>query len=86
MQWNSQPAEELTTALRGGEVTSAELTDEAIAGIERGDKLINAICVPDFDRARDVPTEDAVQVSRLKDAGAARSEQEVAVAFVGPRG
>ncbi|GAA3153227.1 amidase [Nonomuraea roseoviolacea subsp. carminata] len=102
-------------ALRAGEVTSVELTDEAIARIERDDKAINAICVPDFDRARaaardadqarargedrpllgipvtvkesydmaglpttwgmpphrnHVPAEDAVQVSRLKAAGA----------------
>src|SRR5258708_26617319 len=52
MEWNFQAAEELSTALRAGEVTSAELTDEAIARIERDDKAINAICVPDFDRAR----------------------------------
>ncbi|MFB8000875.1 amidase [Nocardia sp. NPDC056000] len=45
-------AEELATALRGGEVTSLELTEEAIARIELDDKAINAICVPDFDRAR----------------------------------
>ncbi len=102
-------------ALRAGAVTSVELTDEAIARIERDDKVINAICVPDFDRARaaahradrarargedrpllgipvtvkesydiaglpttwgmpshrnHVPAEDAVQVSRLKAAGA----------------
>ncbi|GAB3892561.1 amidase [Kibdelosporangium lantanae] len=102
-------------ALRAGAVTSVELTDEAIARIERDDKEINAICVRDFDRARAaahradqalargevrpllgvpvtvkesyniaglpttwgmpryrdyVPTEDAVQVSRLRDAGA----------------
>ncbi|MEU6823898.1 amidase [Streptomyces atriruber] len=108
-------AEKMTAALRAGEVTSAELTDEAIARIERDDKPINAICVPDFDRARDaarradqaradgadspllgipvtvkesydmvgmptnwgmpehrdfMPAEDAVQVSRLKAAGA----------------
>ncbi|MGY0021513.1 amidase [Streptomyces sp. cg35] len=108
-------AEELTAALRAGEVTSAELTDEAIARIERDDKAINSICVPDFDRARAaargadqarargedrpllgvpvtvkesydiaglpttwgipahrnyLPAEDAVQVSRLKAAGA----------------
>ncbi|MFE6664066.1 amidase [Streptomyces sp. NPDC057697] len=108
-------AENMTAALRAGEVSSAELTDEAIARIERDDKAVNAICVPDFDRARaaarradqarahgedgplfgvpvtvkesyDVvgmtttwgmpqhrdfmPTEDAVQVSRLKAAGA----------------
>ncbi len=101
--------------MRAGAVTSAELTDEAIARIEREDKTVNAICVPDFDRARaaarradqarargedrpllgvpvtvkesydiaglpttwgmpphrdHVPAEDAVQVSRLKAAGA----------------
>lgn len=102
-------------ALRAGEVTSVELAEEAIARIEREDKAINAICVPDFARARaaahradqarargedrpllgipvtvkesydvtglpttwgmpqhrnHVPAEDAVQVSRLKAAGA----------------
>lgn len=115
MEWTFQSAEELTAALRAGEVSSAELTDEAIARIERDDKAINAICVRDFDRARvtaraadqarargddrpllgvpvtvkesydvaglpttwgmpphrdHVPAEDAVQVSRLKAAGA----------------
>lgn len=55
MEWNFQTAEELAAALRAGEVTSAELTDEAIARIERDDKVINAICVPDFDRARGPP-------------------------------
>ncbi len=115
MERNFPTAEELAAALRAGEVTSAELTDEAIARIERDDKEINAICVPDFDRARAaardadqarargedrpllgipvtvkesynmaglpttwgmpqhrdyVPAEDAVQVSRLKAAGA----------------
>ncbi|WP_427893260.1 amidase [Kribbella sp. GL6] len=108
-------AEELVAALRAGEVTSVELTEQAIARIERDDQAINAICVPDFDRARDaahaadqarargedrpllgvpvtvkesydvvglpttwgvpqyrdyLPAEDAVQVSRLKAAGA----------------
>lgn len=52
MEWNFQAAEDLAAALRAGEVSSAELTDEAIARIERDDKVINAICVPDFDRAR----------------------------------
>lgn len=115
MEWNFQTAEELAAALRAGDVTSVELTDEAIARIERHDKAINAICVPDFDRARaaardadqarargedrpllgipvtvkesydiaglpttwgmpphrdHVPAEDAVQVSRLRSAGA----------------
>ncbi|MEV0070282.1 MULTISPECIES: amidase [unclassified Amycolatopsis] len=115
MEWSFHSAEQLATALRAGEVTSVELTDEAISRIERDDPAINAICVPDFDRARaaahcadqarargedrpllgipvtvkesydiaglpttwglpphrdHVPAEDAVQVSRLKAAGA----------------
>ncbi|MGV9611648.1 amidase [Nocardia xishanensis] len=115
MEWNFRSAEELSAALGAGEVTSVELTDEAIARIERDDEVINAICVPDFDRARAaarradqarasgedrpllgipvtvkesynmaglpttwgmplqrnyVPSEDAVQVSRLEAAGA----------------
>lgn len=115
MEWSFKTAEELVAALRAGAVTSVELTDEAIARIERDDEVINAICVPDFDRARAaarradqarargedrpllgvpvtvkesynvaglpttwgmpphrdyLPAEDAVQVSRLKDAGA----------------
>ncbi|MBF6449122.1 amidase [Nocardia elegans] len=115
MEWNFQSAEEIAAALRAGVVTSVELTDAAIARIERDDKAINAICVPDFDNARAaaraadrarahgedrpllgipvtvkesydmaglpttwgipqhadyVPSQDAVQVSRLKAAGA----------------
>jgi amidase len=115
MEWNFQSAEELVAAMRAGDVTSVELTYEAIAGIERDDKVINAVCVRDFERARAaargadearargedrpllgvpvtvkesydiaglpttwgmpphrdyVPAEDAVQVSRLKTAGA----------------
>ncbi|WP_039828153.1 amidase [Nocardia testacea] len=115
MNWSFHSAEQLAAALRAGEVTSVELTDEAIARIERDDSAINAICVPDFDRARAaaraadqarargedrpllgipvtvkesydmaglpttwgipryadyIPAEDAVQVSRLKAAGA----------------
>ncbi|SEL86591.1 amidase [Streptacidiphilus jiangxiensis] len=115
MESNFPTAEELVAALRAGDVSSVELTDEAIARIERDDKTINAICVPDFDRARaaardadrarargedlallgipvtvkesydvaglpttwgipayrnHLPAEDAVQVSRLKSAGA----------------
>ncbi|WP_202034918.1 amidase [Streptomyces albus subsp. chlorinus] len=115
MEWSFQTAEDVTAALRAGDVTSVELTDEAIARIEREDKAVNAICVPDFDRARAaareadrarargedrpllgvpvtvkesynvaglpttwgmpeyrdfVPDEDAVQVSRLRAAGA----------------
>ncbi|MEB3371966.1 amidase [Saccharopolyspora mangrovi] len=115
MEWNLRSAGELLAALRAGEVSSVELTEAAIAAIERDDGVINAICVRDFDRAREaarqadralrrgedrpllgvpvtvkesydvaglpttwgmpqhrdfVPVEDAVQVSRLKDAGA----------------
>lgn len=115
MDGNLSTAEELVAALRAGETTSVELTDEAIARIERDDPSINAICVPDFDRARaaareadearargedrpllgvpvtvkesydiaglpttwgmpqhrdHLPAEDAVQVSRIKAAGA----------------
>ncbi|NKY50734.1 amidase [Nocardia vermiculata] len=115
MEWNFRSAEELSAALRAGDVTSVELTDAAIAAIERDDTSINAICVATFDSARAaahradqarargedrpllgipvtvkesydiaglpttwgmsqysnyIPTEDALQVSRLKDAGA----------------
>ncbi|MDQ1289622.1 MAG: amidase [Actinomycetota bacterium] len=115
MERNLPTAEELIASLRAGDVTSLELVDEAITRIERDDKAINAICVPDFDRARAaarradrarargedrpllgipvtvkesynvaglpttwgmpehrdfVPAEDAVQVSRLRAAGA----------------
>ncbi|MFD0000484.1 amidase [Nocardia sp. NPDC127526] len=52
MEWSFRSAEELSAAMRAGEVTSAELTDEAIARIERDDKAINAICVRTFDSAR----------------------------------
>ncbi|WP_329331605.1 amidase [Streptomyces sp. NBC_00663] len=115
MDWNLATAQELAAALRAGEVSSVELTEQAIARIERDDKEVNAICVPDFDRARaaardadrarargedrpllgipvtvkesynvaglpttwgvppyrdHLPQEDAVQVSRLRAAGA----------------
>ncbi|MFG3111687.1 amidase [Streptomyces tendae] len=115
MERSYQSAEGLAAALRAREVTSVELTEEAIARVERDDKAVNAICVPDFDRARaaargadearargedrpllgipvtvkesynvaglpttwgmpqyrdHVPAEDAVQVSRLRAAGA----------------
>ncbi|TDD45883.1 amidase [Kribbella antibiotica] len=110
-----ESAEEFLAAMRAGSTSSVELTEDAIARIERDDQAINAICVPDFDRARAaaraadearaggserpllglpvtvkesydvvglpttwgmpehanyVPAEDAVQVSRLKAAGA----------------
>ncbi|RDI55487.1 amidase [Nocardia mexicana] len=52
MERSFQSAEQLSAALRAGAVTSRELTEEAIARIERDDKAINAICVRTFDRAR----------------------------------
>lgn len=52
MDWNFQSAGELAAALRAGEVSSVELTEAAIAGIERDGGAVNAICVTDFDRAR----------------------------------
>lgn len=115
MESNLLTAEELAAALRAGETTSEDVTDAAITRIEQHDEAINAICVPDFERARAaargadrarargedrpllgipvtvkesydvaglpttwgmplhrhyVPAEDAVQVSRLKAAGA----------------
>lgn len=115
MEWSYRSAVDLSAAMRAGEVSSVELTEAAIARIERDDKAINAICVPDFDRARSaarradearargedrpllgipvtvkesyniaglpttwglpefqdfVPAEDAVQVARVKAAGA----------------
>ncbi|MFI1994068.1 amidase [Actinoplanes sp. NPDC020271] len=45
-------AARLATAMENGEVSAVELTTAAIARIERLDGDINAICVPDFDRAR----------------------------------
>ncbi|GAA2233520.1 hypothetical protein GCM10010232_20270 [Streptomyces amakusaensis] len=52
MEWDFQTAEILLAALRAGEVTSAELTEGAISRMERYAGAVNAICVPDFDRAR----------------------------------
>ncbi|NMN99983.1 amidase [Gordonia sp. TBRC 11910] len=47
----SSAADQLA-AMRRGEITSIELTDAAIARIEALDGKINAVCVPDFERAR----------------------------------
>ncbi|MFJ4678087.1 amidase [Kitasatospora sp. NPDC088783] len=56
-KWTHATAEELTAALRSGEVSSVELTEDAIGRIEREDGALNAICVPDFERARDAARE-----------------------------
>lgn len=45
-------ARELARALAARQVSALELAEEAIGRIERHDPRINAICVRDFDRAR----------------------------------
>src|SRR4051794_10899474 len=75
MEWSFQTAKELVAALRTGAVTSVELTDEAIARIERDDKeSYNIAGLPTTwgmpPHRNYMPAEDAVQVSRLKSAGA----------------
>ncbi|WP_405494722.1 amidase [Nocardia sp. NBC_00511] len=67
MEWTFRAATQLAAALRTGDVTSTELTEEAITRIEREDKTINAICVPDFERAR--------AAAREADAALARGEE-----------
>jgi amidase len=46
-------ATELVDAMAGGEVSAVELAEDAIARIERFDPTLNAVCVPDFERALD---------------------------------
>lgn len=60
-------ATELLGAMAAGEVSSVELTEAAIARIERHDTSINAVCVRDFDRA----------LAAAADADAARARGEV---------
>lgn len=59
-------AAELATAMENGEVSATELTAAAIERIQRLDGEINAICVPDFDRA--------LAAAREADAARARGE------------
>jgi amidase len=60
-------ATELLAALRGGRVTSRELTDLYIRRIERHDGRLNAVVVRDFERAR--------QQARVADEAAGRGER-----------
>lgn len=60
-------ATELTEAMASGRVSAVELTEAAIARIERHDATINAVCVPDFERA----------LAAARDADAARARGEV---------
>ncbi len=48
---------QLTAALAAGQVSAAELTEAAIARIERVEPLVHAVCVRDFARARDAARE-----------------------------
>jgi amidase len=49
--WDFKTAAELVAALTARKVSALELTEQAIARIEREDPHINAICVRDFERA-----------------------------------
>jgi amidase len=51
--WTFKTARELSQALWAKQVSALELTQDAIARIERHDARINAICVRDFSRALD---------------------------------
>jgi amidase len=53
-------------ALDARDVSAVELTDAAIARIERLDTEINAVCVRDFDRARDAARAADVERARGK--------------------
>jgi amidase len=65
-EWNYRSIRELMAALQAREVSALELTDLAIARIERLDRLVNAVVVHDFERARDA--------ARMADAALSRHE------------
>jgi amidase len=67
-EWSFKSAVELSAALTAKKVSAVELTEDAIARIERHDGKINAICVRDFDRAR--------AAAREADAALARGERK----------
>ena len=67
-QWSFKSATELSAALAARQVSSVELTEDAIARIERHDGKLNAICVRDFDRA--------LAAAREADAARARGEKK----------
>jgi amidase len=67
-QWSFKTAIELAAALEAKQVSSVELTRDAIGRIERHDGKINAICVRDFDRA--------LEAARAADAAIARGESK----------
>jgi amidase len=65
-EWSYRSASELVEAMAAGQVSAVELTEAAINRIERYDPTLNAVCVPDFDRAR----------AAAKEADAARARGE----------
>lgn len=67
-RWSFSTAVELSAALAAKKVSAVELTQDAIARIERHDDKINAICVRDFDRA--------IEAARAADAALARGEHK----------
>jgi amidase len=66
--WSFKTAVEVASALKAKQVSSVELTQDAIGRIERHDGKINAICVRDFDRA--------LAAARAADAALARGESK----------
>ena len=52
-EWTFKTARELSKALLAKKVSSVELTQAAIAQIEKHDGKVNAMCVRDFSRALD---------------------------------
>ena len=52
-EWTYRPVRELAAALATKEISACELAEAAIARIERIDPKLNAVCVQDFDRARE---------------------------------
>ncbi|MBV9533597.1 MAG: amidase, partial [Bradyrhizobium sp.] len=67
-QLSFKTATELSAALAAKQVSAIELAEDAMARIERHDSKINAICVRDFERARDA--------ARAADACLARRESK----------
>ncbi|WP_326836498.1 amidase [Amycolatopsis rhabdoformis] len=65
--WAYATVGELSAALREGRVSAAELTESAIARIEKYDPELNAVCAPDFDRARAAAREADAALARGED-------------------
>jgi amidase len=50
--WKYKPVDELAAMLAARRISALELADAAIDSIESFDAKLNAVCVRDFDRAR----------------------------------